>query len=1374
MFSPDATLHSVHGPSLRNPRRRQRHDSDSAKHQPPKKRSKLPDPSLDPSSASPLNGNGASGLNGHVINGDERRRSSLRHEIPVREKKQSTITARSSKGDGSALLTKTSNYAIKQLPSLPEPLRSNPSANYRTFVLPSTTYAVAFTHEHAYVWDYTSPIATPSSYTLPLPYPSKRSDPFPIGSVVKTGPASDLGLVVIHPTTGKIKFWENVDSAESLSLFQQRRQGIEGIVGNMLSGESVADIVDAGHAGFILLFNTGRVAQLAVRDAQGRPQINVQFLRSQATSGNSGFFGGLRSLVSGPGWNRDVAAVKVRPSQVKGQLEVIIGTGSGSFQLWDLSWAGHHALRGEVNAQEAILEALSSGFSPEMRSQGTAIKILDFAILQAPRSEGNELSPPGTAEGLGLLALVALTGSAGINYALVEVDLVGDTPNVQRILPLDTFAGDHSRQMPEQAKLLLPSPGHTAMVVFNHAIVFASLADRKESPDTQLMVDTGAPFKPFQDVVYFRKERNLQFVGFALEGVTRKSKSSSCIIFTKGTGTLRVTANEPRTDGQDLERIRPTAKSKLLQAVFFGNTPDSLFDVSAKPELTFEQEEVEKAAFEISQDVVNSDSEYIPVFTASQAQQLGIRAKALADLASHLKRNYPPLNRTTKWHLLWNAEKIAAGQGIWEYYEARTKLKDVNQRPLLVELIEMLNERLKTGLRPELGELDEVRQWFVKDISKITMMIPWAQLSIKEVYKEGQRDADSLLLLVNEADQLFLCALERAFIFRRDHLFEYGLESEELDYNILTSGYETLPLPWTSSPNIVNSVRQLVDIAREMVFQLAEQHRHIEEHAIAKQVAADNPRLVKLCCQVHMERYRWCLAQPDEKTRATGVSLRQEFDENVRPKQVTALAKIGMAESGMVIAERLKDMPTLVELVWDELRFLEDEVAAEDTDEAIQVRGMYVKLEERIHSYFDKFGQAWADALFESHVRMGKSAMMIDKRSVGQDLLTKFLRADLSRAKMSWINDVLGEKDFAAASAALMQVGTKQETRDWSKKVEMSLAKLSLMAAEADGEPLAKSDAQKAQCDNELLLLDLQEKTYKHIKPAIDAALDDETAIDLVMQDFGRDTTDNQPALQQLLKHGFERLIAHQVLEPGLLIDVLTLMNHERAVVEADNISGQQFFLALQALVVSEKLMDAVTWEGCLKLAWKRAFLMDEWAALNNTTGLADEQVQERLESTVLFETLREGYRTAGLWDKYPNLRQLAPQEVMDAGCRAAELESRFPSEDLRDPIIKDNIKDDDALQVYISHQRVGHWFVQVRELAKQRVQEEAEGTRQARAELAQQQQAQGEELHHPRRELNGIIEEEDSDAVMQASVGGFEGDDEQSEEVDGGEAMEE
>ncbi|KAK8218812.1 Non-repetitive/WGA-negative nucleoporin C-terminal-domain-containing protein [Phyllosticta capitalensis] len=1399
MFSPEASFHGVHG-SARNPRRRQRHDSDSAKHQPERKRSKISPTTFVDSSNAPKSIRASPAANGHAVNGGELKNNPIRNEIPVREKKPSGPLAR--KIDGASILTKSSNYTFKQLPSLPERLRQNPHEAHRTFALSSSPYAVAFTHEYAYVWDYTSPTAsTGSTHTLQLPFQSRRSDPLPVGSVVNTGPTGDLGLVVINSTSGEIKFWENVDSAESLSLFQQRRQGIEGSIGSMLSGEFVVDLVDAEQAGFILVFSTGRVAQLRVRDSQGRPQIAVQFLRSASQNGSVGFFGGLRNIISGNGWNKDVAAVKVRPSPLKGQLEVVIGTRTGAFQLWDLSWSGNNSLKAEIDAREQILSSLQAASIPGARPSMSA-KVLDFSILRS-KSKGNEVSDPTVAQSTSLLALVALSSPNDVSYSLIELNLVDNAAIVERALALDTYSGDSKAQVQETAKLLVPPPQHTAFVVFKDAVVVNSLAKRAETPDMQLMVDSGPPPKPFQDVLYLRQDKNIRFVGFVLEESSRKSKQASCVVFASRVGPIRISAPDP---GPDFEKNQVTARSRIEQAVFFGSNPDSVFDFPARPELSFDVEEVETAAVELSKDILDSASEHVPTVIASLAQQIAFRASALDSLARHLKANYPPISRVAKWNLLWNAEKIAATAGIWDYYEDRQKL-ETDQRPLLEELVTMLHERYKTELRPELGEVDPVRQFFIRDSARMMLVVPWASLAIKEIYHEGLKSHEQIMLLVSEADDVFLNSLERAYVFRRDHLQDYGLESEELDYNILTKGYAGLPQPWSANPNLVNCSRQLVDLAREIVWKISEQHN--DDFPWVKKVAADNPRLVKLCCQLHMERYRWCLEQPDERLQASGKALKHDFETNVRYQQITSLTKIGMADPGMTIAERFRDMVALVDLTWDELSYLKEEhntSATEDEERhfAVSMR----KLEQRIRGYFNKYGQAWADALYASHIATRRSALMLDKRGVGQPMLTKFLRSNPKFAKLSWINDVLGESDFASAGQSLMQIGTSQETRAWNKKVEVSLAKLSLLAASTEPSQTAdegKSSQQLSLCDCELRLGEIQDKVYRHIKGTIDGALDDDSATDLVMMDYGVLFTKERPALGQVLKNGFEQIISHRAVEPGLLIDVLTLMDHTcHEPGRQHDMNGKQKMLAFEALAVSRSLMYDEPWQGALKLAWKRLFLCDDWAGMNNTTTQGDEQTRMTLESSVTCRILLEGFRM-GFWDANSHVRILSPSEVIDAGCRAEELKYRFPSEDLRDPIINDNIKDDEELQNSISSSRADIWFGEIVKLARHLAVEERETKEIQRQSLFYRLDGSVSDGHgdpdvtprakpfHPRE--NGIspvpeeseedLEQEAMDDVQQSieveggaaaaapAAGGSEGDDEESSATNG-DAMEE
>jgi len=139
MFSPDASVRTVSGGSTRNPRRRQRHDTDSVKQQPVRKRSKLSDQTF-ATPDSKANGNGHIAVNGHSEHEPRRASGTQTQQLTVREKKKDR---RAAKEDGTTLLvriasapclsrcktngrqTKTGLYLVKQLPAVPEKLRSN-------------------------------------------------------------------------------------------------------------------------------------------------------------------------------------------------------------------------------------------------------------------------------------------------------------------------------------------------------------------------------------------------------------------------------------------------------------------------------------------------------------------------------------------------------------------------------------------------------------------------------------------------------------------------------------------------------------------------------------------------------------------------------------------------------------------------------------------------------------------------------------------------------------------------------------------------------------------------------------------------------------------------------------------------------------------------------------------------------------------------------------------------------------------------------------------------------------------------------------------------------------------------------------------------
>ncbi|RAR11517.1 nuclear pore complex subunit nup133 [Stemphylium lycopersici] len=1292
MFSPEASIQSARS-SLRNPRRRQRKDSDGHQQPRSRKRSKLNDETFKDPTDAHMNGNGSALMNGHAVQSVEN--SVVLVDMPVREKK-SAPKQRAPKEDTGSYLTKNANYSVKKLPGFPSALLRPSTPMYAT-ALPSAGLALALTSDRALIWDYSAPNGPTKVVSLNLHFGLRPSEPLPLGAIVRNGPTNDFGVVALAPSTGKISFWENIDSADTRSLYPQRQQGVEGFV-KLYSGETITDLVDVEHAGYVLVFSSGRLAQLTLRDSQGRPNVATTIL--SAPNGSGGSFLSFKGLLGGS-TRKTIASVKARTSQAKGHMDVISVTRSALFQTWDLSWSGQHNHQRDVDVHDAILSTIQADTAPEVRSQQD-VHVLDFAIMERQQSRDE----------VELLVLVALSGRESMDYLLLELGLSRTGGTISRVLPIRNF---QQLQLPKEptGTLLLPQPGHTAYVHFPGAVCVASLAQPEESPEAQLLADAGRPSLPFQDTIYFRPDVTTS--GNALEVALRKDRRATALIFVQQFGILQISALSPTTDEQDRERMKVTARSKLEQATFFSTIPGNIIDFSVKTRFSFAEEETAQAALAISVGILSSSYDYLEKTISNMDDQFQQRTSALETLASQLRTEYPPLSFQTKWRLLWHAEKLTAAHKLWNWYQ--DKLQDQQTHPdaypekiLMSDIVRALNERYKTAINPELGETDTIRQFFIKDVDSLHILIPWGWFYLRTFYmKEGAKEQPSIMQRLSEGTDVMLVALETAFEFRQANIELYGLEADCLDHGILKpeEGYDMLPQFWTSSHNIVSSIRSLIDVGRNLA---VENYEEGYQEILAQKIGKDNPRLVKLGCQTHIERFQWALAQSDEKTRAMGRSLSDEWNNNVRPSHIMGLMEIGLATEGMKLAEQYRDMSTLVNLIWEESNWLESEKA--NTRSKMEQAESTVKLnriKERIARYFDIYGDDWAGAFYNKYINENQAAQLFLKEYLNQPALTKFLRSEPSRGRLAWINEVCGEKDYEAAAEVLYEAGSKQETNAWCQRVELSMAKLALLCkteAKHGDDQQASSDARREKpkalkareamfqsIEHQLEYTKIQEEVYERLLPIITGALDEDSAVELLMAEFGQGRLRERSAHQAILKEGFENLVQHRVIDPALMIDILTLMNADDSEDGTTLLGGDEFIYAFRVLVVSWHNIHRTTRDGLLKLVWKRLSIKDDWAAINDTKEIADSRINDVLQDTALAWTFRALFR---MCSENTLARIVWPRSLGDlvgAGGTHGELCVRFAAEDLREPIIRDNLLDDDIVREHLEKNRLNDWF---------------------------------------------------------------------------------
>ena len=1177
-------------------------------------------------------------------------------------------------------------------------------------------YALAMTQSQAIVWRYVQGTMSAEQLkplNIKLLHPSNNTrHPLPLGILVPT--SAEPALLVIMPVSGKVTYWESLTSAASVDSNRQKQQSVQSTVSGMLSGEVVTKITEAEPRAFVLTLSTGRLAHLIVSDPQGKPSINVQYLRNNGAQ-SGGVFGSLRGVFSNTGWKKDVAAVRAGNSWQRGQRYVVVATSKGSFQTWDLSWNGTHSLVNDVDAKEDLLHALIEGGEVFHDNKEHVFEVLDFAILPSG-GFGNEVTKLGRSGDCKLLTLTVLKGTESSRYALIGLTLTAGSVTIDVVHPITCYTTSLPAETQIKPQVLVPEPAQAAFLIFEKSVVLVSLVEIEETPSSQLKMEARTLPDPFQDALDFRSTKPYRVVGCASEVYDRSNAHSSCLIMIYGFGLVRISALPMRKGQSALDRATVTAKTKLEQAVFFGNLPQDLLDFSPRAEISFDQEEVEAAALSVSHSVMSSTSAYMPSISPSMDQQLQRRSTALADLNKHLRHYYPPLGRLTRWKLLWNAEKMAAAKALWRCYNAIISNHNRSaDETVLVDLIESLHEDYKTENQPEHHETDGVRHWFIHDIWRLEYIIPWAQNILELMFKDAVEDNKRIeptiqARLVSEANDIQLSSLETAFAFREANAVAYGLEDEAMVDGVLVRGYEDLPEIWTSKGNIVERVKTMADLSREVAC-LDEDDDTNEGDPLPDLVlklAADNPRQVQISCQTYIERFRWLQSRREPKARAKGDELEQAYLA-VRKALFKSLPDVGQQEKAIYLAEKYHDMDALADII-------KGEMDRADSEETRQL------LEERIYPYFVTFGTKWSNAYFKKHLNGGKAVDILNGNAKFGKYLTQFFRNQPNYAKLGWIHEVASEQNYGVAAKDLM-LAQAQEKNLWSRKVSLSMSKLSLLAASGKGQVNNQSAKDTTgTIDETLAVLAIQEKLYSYMKPTIRNALDADAEVDLALQKYGSNVQ-SKSTLRHSLERHLRKLLALEALAPEDLIDTLTLVGGEGASPDNEGFMGLRFFYAFKVLrLASLRMGDSGLKELQEKFIWRRCMIQDDWKAINRTELKADAQAVVETGATALFKTLEEGFKT-GFWDKSA---PLPPSKVVEAGISidALRVSSHFANvpESSLALLAQDLEEEDELLEKYMEEGRLDERWKGVVDAARTSARDEADskGEEQLRARNAQ------------------------------------------------------
>jgi len=1280
---------------------------------------------------------------------------------------------------------------MKHLPSTPDIIRNSASgmskdasmpislltsADFRSSVLSSPCLALAVNRERAYVWDYTSPNPVPHPRSFDIPQPARSTEPVPLGSLVTNGASTSIGLVVVSAATGKITFWENIDTAESLSLFGNRNAGVEGSLGGLFSGETVIDITSAEHAGLVVTLSSGRIAQLGLRDQTGKPRISAQFLKSNDGTGGGGLFGSIKGAL-GIGWKGDVVGVQTRSQGSRGQVQVLAVTASAQIQVWDLAWSGHSSYKGSVDFKE-VLHAEVLRIAPASQKLAAA-SVLDFAVIPS-KGRGDEVAVLGDDQPVDLVLLAKSEHGDVPLHFLNDITLDGARAFVNRTIALKKDVSTDSTAKP---RLLLPGPGHTAFAIFEHAIALASLVvPEPEGPEAQLLMEAHKTRDTFQDVIYLRTDKHIAIQGSSEEDpLDAKHIQASCIVFIKGFGLARLTATDPATESSP----QVSVKSHIEQAVFFGTQPDNIVEFHKINRRDYNQDEIEVAAIEISGEILRSETPFISITSPSLETHIALRQKAMRALIAHLTRHFAPLSQVTRWKLLSDAEKLAAGLALWNSYE--DALQNASPQPTLLPAVIkvfFVNRNKARGTKaPKESDVDEIRQWFMYEMAHLDQLCMQAMTLVNNGYQNNA--PHNLLKLISETDDMIFSVYGTVFTFRADNAELYGLDPSILADGVLEEGWENLPEPWTATHESINLLDRYVDVARNYTVDHFEKpdYNRVMDHEFVSKVIKENIRIVGLLCMCYRERIGWCSEYFQDKYRNYAPGLVDKFKRS-RDHHLRGLVKIGQAGSGLVIAEKYKDMDSLVKLVVSESAYLVESLEEPMLQpmERHVIQGKMDGLQANVDRYFRIFGDEFATAFFDSHLTSQRSYGLLKDAALYQEPLTRFLRAEDARGRLGWINEVLLEDNLPQAQRALSALAQEHEPKLWNKKVELSLGKLMALAAQEDSQGLANGAGETVLKghDDELAIVNLQDDLYRHLHPVFDTAVDHQASVQLVSDAYAVSIRRDLPALHQLLELAFDDLLDHKALPSEQLIDVLTLMDSVPSNDAEADISGREFHIALKVLQAAKHRMEDSQFQTTLALIWKRCYLQDDWEILNKTERKTDKLIGRMVRETTLCQTmalaLQDG--TCIIFDMHnptdvflvlinpsSGITTLNPSACLGAGSNPSDLRHRFPTSDLLDPIIADNSAQDTELRQRIDRLNLTGWYEKCLSEAKSMAEEEAQARRDEDAALENVRHGMSERDGGVQAAANGYDHDEDSFGGEEDVVESREGDDEEDED---------
>ena len=684
------------------------------------------------------------------------------------------------------------------------------------------------------------------------------------------------------------------------------------------------------------------------------------------------------------------------------------------------------------------------------------------------------------------------------------------------------------------------------------------------------------------------------------------------VLLLQGAGAVRIaTADIDRFASQAPPKV--TAKSKLEQAVFFGGKDGNPVVFKGRRDLPFTSKEIGDAAVELSDEISTSRSPFILNVPASLEGNLRMRLEYMELLVSYLDDIGVPLQAHVRWALLYNAEKMAVATWLWQKHEEfmGDRPKGGSRRTIISEIVRYIHENQRTQTNPAAGEVDPVRHWFIHDVFRLQVMLAWGYEIIKYSWKQ-QQDEPSITRLLYEAVAVNDGALRMAHKYRRT---QGALLYVNMDR--VPSGDE-YPEPWTASQLVIGNLKRLVEFTCNWLDSryppTPSPDVGSSETALLGAIQTSLPSLIDQFLRILKEQVAWAARCTDPRVQQYGRDCDNEY-QVAQFEKIFKLKDYMLWDEAIQLAEEHEATEAMAKVMVMEILSLErhgvlatavkpDVPGREDTTHAVKQK------RQALGECFDRLGESFAFHAYTALLDESGVQAVLDFEFDAQGFVTKFLRSKRQLAKIAWINEVEREKDIEAAGKKLLDVGN-EETKIWNKKIELSLAKLAIMAddAERSSDPTSMTTeravehgSKLSEIQRELEVIRIQDELYEQMVPTINGAVDESAELELAIKEHGPVLRDRRvKALGRIFETALASLLQRNVLDTPSLIDLLTLIVLPPG---SRDILGDQFH---QALNISRLRLQGQACDDANRLIWRRCYLRDDWKRLNETNDKGDQ-----------------------------------------------------------------------------------------------------------------------------------------------------------------------